>query len=50
MFNRGETELWALASHNRNEDVEKFQEGGTAMMVYGNLIQQITQRSPDKMN
>jgi hypothetical protein len=40
MFNGGETELWAIASHNRSEDAGKFQEGGTAMMVYGNLIQQ----------
>ncbi len=41
MFNGGETEqLWAIASHNRNEDAGKFQEGGTAMMVYGDLIQQ----------
>jgi hypothetical protein len=40
MFNGGKTELRAIAFHNRNEDAEKFQEGGTAMMVYGNLIQQ----------
>ncbi len=40
MFNSGETELQAIASHNRNEDAGKFQEGGTAMMVYGDLIQQ----------
>jgi hypothetical protein len=40
MFNGGETELRAIASHNRSEDVGKFQEGGTAMMVYSNLIQQ----------
>jgi hypothetical protein len=40
MFNGGETELRAIASHNRNEDAGKFQEGGTAMMVYGDLIQQ----------
>ncbi len=40
MFNGGKTELWAIASHNRNKDIGKFQEGGTAMMVYGNLIQQ----------
>ncbi len=40
MFDRGETELQAIASHSRNEDTGKFQEGGTAMMVCGNLIQQ----------
>ena len=40
MFNGGETELRAIASHNRDKDAGKFQEGGTAMMVYGDLIQQ----------
>ncbi len=40
MLNGGETELRAIASHNRNEDVGKFKEGGMAMMVYSNLIQQ----------
>ena len=45
MFNGGETELRAIASHNRNEDAEKFQEGGTAMMVYGNLIQQFNPKA-----
>ncbi len=40
MFNGGETELRAIASHNWNEEVGKFQERGTAMMVYGDLIQQ----------
>ncbi len=40
MFNGGETELRAIVSHNRNEDAGIFQEGGTAMMVYGDLIQQ----------
>ncbi len=40
MFNGGKTELRAIASHNRNKDVGKYQEGGTAMMVYGVFIQQ----------
>jgi hypothetical protein len=40
MFNGGKTELRAIASHNRNKDEGKYQEGGTAMMVHGNLIQQ----------
>jgi hypothetical protein len=40
MFNGGKTELQAIASHNRNKDVGIFQEGGTAMMVYRDLIQQ----------
>ncbi len=38
MFNGGETELRAIASHNRNENAGKFQEGGTAMLAYGDLI------------
>jgi hypothetical protein len=39
MFNGGEPELWAIASHNKNKDAEKFQEGGTAMIVYEDSIQ-----------
>jgi hypothetical protein len=45
MFNSGKTELRAIASHNKNKDVGKFQERGTAMMVYGSLIQQF---NPEK--
>jgi hypothetical protein len=40
MFNGGETDMQAIASRNVNEEVGKFQEGGTAMMTYGDLIQQ----------
>ncbi len=36
----GEMELRAIASNNVHKEVGKFQEGGTAMMTYGNLIQQ----------
>jgi hypothetical protein len=39
MFNGGETELRAIASNNGHESVGKYQEGGTAMMCYGNLLQ-----------
>jgi hypothetical protein len=35
----GEMELWATASNNPNKEAGKFQEGGTAMMTYGELIQ-----------
>jgi hypothetical protein len=35
----GETELRAIAAHNVNEDVGKFQVGGTAMLVFGDLIE-----------
>jgi len=40
MFNGGETDLWAIASHNVHESVGKYQEGGTAVLSYGNLLQQ----------
>jgi hypothetical protein len=40
MFDGGETILWAIASHSKNEEAGKFQEGGTAMIVYRDLIQQ----------
>jgi hypothetical protein len=40
MFNGGETELRAIAAHNVNEDAGKFQESGTAMLVFGDLIEQ----------
>ncbi len=40
MFNGGETGLRAITLNNVHKDVGKFQEGGTAMMTHGNLIQQ----------
>ncbi len=40
MFNGGETELRTIAAHNVNENAEKFQEGRTAMLVFGDLIEQ----------
>ncbi len=40
IFNGGETELRAIAAHNINKDAGKFQEGGTAMLVFGDLIEQ----------
>ena len=40
MFNGGETDLRVIAAHNANEDAGKFQEGGTVMLVYGDLIEQ----------
>jgi hypothetical protein len=39
MFNRGDTNLQAIASNNVNEEAGKFQEGGTMLIIYGNLIQ-----------
>jgi hypothetical protein len=40
MFNGGKNELRTIASHNKNTEARKFQEGGTAMVVYKVLIQQ----------
>ena len=40
MFNGGETDLGVFASHNVHETVGKYQEGGTAVLSYGNLLQQ----------
>jgi hypothetical protein len=39
MFNGGETDLRAIAAHNANKDAGEFQEGGTAIMVFGDLIE-----------
>ena len=36
----GETDLRAIASHSVHETVGKYQEGGTAVLSYGNLLQQ----------
>ncbi len=36
----GETELRAIAAHNVNEDAGKVQEGGTTILVFGDLIEQ----------
>jgi hypothetical protein len=40
MFNGGETDLRAITSHNVHETVGKYQEGGTAVLSYGNHLQQ----------
>ncbi len=40
MLNGGETELRVIAAHNINKDAGKFQEGGTAMLAFGDLIEQ----------
>jgi hypothetical protein len=40
MLNGGKTELQAIASQNKHEEARKFQEGGAAMIVYEDLIQQ----------
>jgi hypothetical protein len=40
MFNGVETDLRAIAACNVNKDAGKFQEGGTALLVFGDLIEQ----------
>ncbi len=40
MFNVGETDLRVIASHNVHETAGKYQEGGTAVLNYCNLLQQ----------
>ncbi len=50
MFNGGETELRAIAAHNVNKVTGKFQEGGTAMLVFGNLIEQFAPEGSEQDN
>jgi hypothetical protein len=50
MFNGGETELRAIAAHNINKDAGKFQEGGTAMLAFGDLIEQFDPDSSGQDN
>ena len=45
LFNGGETEIRSVVAHNIHEclDQERVQEGGTAMLLFGPLIQQLSQ-------
>ena len=40
MFNGGKIDIRAIAAHNVNENVGRVQEGGTAMLSFGNLMDQ----------
>jgi hypothetical protein len=40
MFNGGETDLQAITSHKVHKTVGKYQEGGTAVLSYDNLLHQ----------
>jgi precorrin-4 methylase len=42
MFKGGEAEIRSVSAHNmhKGKDVGRTQEGGTAMMLYGTLIEQ----------
>ena len=46
----GETELRAIAAHNINKDAGKFQEGRTAMLVFGDLIEQFVSKGSGQDN
>jgi hypothetical protein len=48
MFNGGETDLRAIASHNAHESVGKYQEGGTAVLSNRNLLQKFDQEGSDR--
>ena len=50
MFNGGETNLRVIAAHNATKEAGKFQEGGTAMLVYGNLIKQFDSEGSGRGN
>ena len=41
MFNGGEMDIRAIAAHNANGNVGQVQEGGTAMLAFGNLVDQL---------
>ena len=41
LFHGGETEIRSIAAHNVHENVERKQEGGTALLLFGPLIQQL---------
>ena len=47
-FNGGESEIRVVAAHNVHENVGKVQEGGTAMMVFGPLIEHLDQTGSSK--
>ena len=40
MLNGGKTDVRAVVAHNANGNVGQVQEGGTAMLVFGNLMDQ----------
>lgn len=41
LFQGGETEIRSIAAHNVHENIERKQEGGTALLLFGPLIQQL---------
>ena len=51
MFNGGECEVRSVAGHNAHEkQCGRVQQGGTAMMLYGPLIEQFDFKSSGKDN
>ena len=41
LFNGGETDIRTVAANNVYENVSKVQQGGTGLLLYGPLIQQL---------
>ena len=48
MFQGGEAELRAVIAHNTHENISKVQEGGTALLTYGPLIDHIESSAKDE--
>ncbi len=48
MFNGEETDLRAIAARNANKDAGKFQKGGTAMLVFGDILSSLIQKAWDE--
>jgi hypothetical protein len=41
LFNGGEAAVQSIVAHNVHENVGKIQQGGTALMLFGQLLQQL---------
>ena len=38
MFHGGEADIWVVSAHNCHKNVSRIQEGGTALLTYGPLL------------
>jgi hypothetical protein len=41
LFKRGEAAIHSIVAHNVHENVGKIQQGGTSLVMFGHLMQQI---------
>jgi hypothetical protein len=48
LFRGGEAELRSIVAHNSHENVRRVQEGGTSLMLFGPLVQQLNTLEPGK--